>query len=178
MPWTCETRDAQRMIFTQKLRFPLGESPRTYVVTCLSEKCVDSIVLAWIGVISSQRVDLLLYVRQLSPYFKKLSFDLLVWSWTIVVKVNITAPCWRRSPARYLFLLGRRLSWQGNSTKCCLKEQDTGQYCLDKMHFRLGQWNASETVLMRSHTIEHPTWSRIFCKAIILFGCCDVLWAA
>ena len=164
--------------FYAKTKIPFGWIPkdvrgylslrkmRWFYCTCLN------------GVISSQRVDLLLYVRQLSPYFKKLSFDLLVWSWTIVVKVNITAPCWRRSPARYLFLLGRRLSWQGNSTKCCLKEQDTGQYCLDKMHFRLGQWNASETVLMRSHTIEHPTWSRIFCKAIILFGCCDVLWAA
>ena len=41
------------------------------------------------------------------------------------------------------------------------------------MHFRLGRWNASETVLMRSYTIEHPTWNRIFCKAIIW-----LLWRA
>ena len=147
--------------FYAKTKIPFGYIPKD-LVTCLSEKCVDSIVLALIGVTSSQRVNLLLYVRQLSPYFKKLSFDLLVWSWTIVVEVNITAPGWRRFPALYLFWLGLRLSWQGNSTKCCLKQQDTGEYCLDKRHFRLGRWNASETALMLSRTIENPTWNRIF----------------
>ena len=162
--------------FYAKTKIPFGYLPKD-LVTCLSEKCVDSIVLAWIGVTSSQRVDLLLYVRQLSPYFKKLSFDLLVWSGTIVVEVNITAPGWRRFPALYLFWLGLRLSWQGNSTKCCLKQQDTGEYCLDKRHFRLGRWNASETALMLSRTIENPTWNRIFFVRR-LFGCCDVLQAA